>query len=76
MTESFKLNWGLWMEATPLAVERGIAFNGQQGILLEEWGNTLVRIIRVGMVTPREYHRSFWWPLDEEKREEWQNAVV
>lgn len=48
---------------------------GQQGILLGEWGNTLVRIVRVGMVTSRSYSRSFWQPLDEERREEWQNAV-
>ncbi len=75
MTESFKLNWGLWVEATPLAVARGVAFKGQQGILLEEWGNTLVRIVRVGTVGPKWYHRSFWQPFDEVELGAWQNAV-
>ncbi|MEE9611574.1 MAG: hypothetical protein V3W19_09995 [Desulfatiglandales bacterium] len=68
--ESFKLNWGLWMEATPYAVEKGILFEHQRGILLEEWGNSLVRIVREGLVTPGWYARVFWQPLDEEKREE------
>lgn len=75
LAESFKLNWGLWMEATPYAVEKGVLFAHQQGILLEERGKMSIRIIRVGTVGPRWYHRLFWQPLDEEKREEWENAV-
>ncbi len=76
MTESFKLNWGLWMEATPYAVAQGILFEGQRGILLEERGNLAIRVVREGMIGPRWYHRLFWQPFDEEKREEWQEAVV
>jgi hypothetical protein len=76
MSESFKFNWGLWMEVTPYAVAKGIGFEGQRGILLEERGNLAIRVIREGTVGPRWYHRLFWHPYAEEKREEWQNAVV
>ncbi len=75
MAELFKLNWGLWMEATPLAVANGIAFCGQRGILLAERGNMAIKIVREGLITSSWYARSFWQPFDEEKREEWENAV-
>ncbi len=76
MNESFKLNWGLWMEATPYAVAKGILFAHQRGILLEERGKLAVRIIPEGRVGSRWFHRLFWQPFDEEAREEWQDAVV
>ena len=73
--ESFKLNWGLWMEATPYAVDKGILSANQRGILLEERGSMSIRIVPEGRCTSNWYHRLFWRPLDEEKREEWENAV-
>ncbi len=76
MTKGFKLNWGLWMEATPYAEAKAVLPAGQRGILLEERGRLAVRVLREGTVGPRWYHRLFWHPYDEEKREEWQNAVV
>lgn len=71
MSESVKLNWGLWMEATPYAVAKGVLPEGQRGILLEEMGNTHIRVVREGLVGPRWYARVFWQPFDEEKRVEW-----
>ncbi len=76
MSESFKLNWGLWLEATPHGVSQGVLSEGQRGILLEERGNLAIRVLREGLVTPYWYARSFWQPFDEEKREEWEKDVV
>ncbi len=38
-------------------------------------GNMAIKIVREGLITSSWYARSFWQPFDEEKREEWENAV-